>query len=395
MAFLPGQILYHDYGEHPACIHTRVVMGHIENLDYMIRTPDGDMYVETCDGSNVDLAAFYVGADDGSIPAGVAPASVYGFPPMNLQQFNAMLAEGRQEVLAELGRRGIALPVAAAPAAPNWVLAEHVAGHKIGEVVQVVPGMVQQGNWGLHVMTDGEGYTRTVLVSQVAPEAVDAFCETRIGLARMSEAISGSDRFAGEDVRTLEVRFGASGERTRSFKDTVQEMVQVDYDDFPLAPRTALSYVRAISTVAESAYAQHLSWVVQSRIPDGDRAVHEDEVLSRALDLAVTYDCLNISNLASYELLIRRKQLLAEAHAYNPSAPSYEGADHFLGTSYRPGGAIIVPELVDHVAKKLHQESQILKEKRKQQEAKGGKKGKGRGSAPNPPDSKGGGGGGK
>lgn len=163
-------------------------------------------------------------------------------------------------------------------------------------------------------------------------------------------------------------------------------MVQVEYEDFPLEPRTALAYARAIGSVAESSFAQHLSWVAQSKIPDGDRAVHENEVLSRALDLAVCYDSLNIANLASFELLIRRKQLLAEAHAYNPSAPSYEGSDHFLGTSYRPGGGIVIPELTEYVAKKLHQESQILKEKRKQSEAKGaGKKGKGSKAAPSTP----------
>ena len=109
----------------------------------------------------------------------------------------------------------------------------------------------------------------------------------------------------------------------------------------------------------------------------------------------MTYDALNISNLASFELLIRRKQLLAEAHAYNPSAPSYEGADHFLGTSYRPGGAIVVPELTEHVSRKLHQESQILKEKRKQQEMKGksyGKKGNPSAPAANPKGGKGEGG---
>ena len=110
--------------------------------------------------------------------------------------------------------------------------------------------------------------------------------------------------------------------------------------------------------------------------------VHENEVLSRALDLAISYDSLNIANLASFELLIRRrKQLLAEAYSYGGTNPSYAGADHFMGTSYRPGGAIVVPELTKYVADRMHQESQILKEKRKQGELKGGK-GK---DKPNPP----------
>lgn len=110
--------------------------------------------------------------------------------------------------------------------------------------------------------------------------------------------------------------------------------------------------------------------------PENDRVVHENEVLSRALDLAISYDNLNVVNLASFELIIRRKQLLAEAYSYGGSTPSYAGADHFMGTSYRPGGAIVVPELTKYVADRMHQESQILKEKRKQGELKGSGKGK-------------------
>ena len=126
--------------------------------------------------------------------------------------------------------------------------------------------------------------------------------------------------------------------------------------------------------------AQHLAWVAQSKIPEGDRAIHEDEVLSRVLDMAVLYDGLIVSNLACFELVVRRKQLLAEAHVYNPAAPSYDGADHFMGTTYRPGGAIVVPSLTEHVSKKLHEESQIMKERRKMSEARG--RGRRRGDKP-------------
>ena len=75
---------------------------------------------------------------------------------------------------------------------------------------------------------------------------------------------------------------------------------------------------------------------------------------------------------------------MAEAHAANPSAPSYEGSDHFLGTTYRPGRAIVVPELTEYVAKKMQQESQILKEKRKQADMKNAK-GKGKNNPPPKP----------
>ena len=137
---------------------------------------------------------------------------------------------------------------------------------------------------------------------------------------------------------------------------------------------------------------QHLAWVQQARIPEGDRAIYEDELLSRVIDMAVKYDCLNIVNLASFEMIIRRKQLLAEAHVGNPASPSYEAADYFMGRRYRPGGGIVVPSLTEHVAKRMHEDAQIQKEKRKLSEAKGmGKNGKVPTSPPNPE----GGGGGK
>lgn len=118
--------------------------------------------------------------------------------------------------------------------------------------------------------------------------------------------------------------------------------------------------------------------MTQAGIPSGDRAIYEDDCLARILDYAVKFDGLNIVNLASFELLARRRQLIAEAHAHSPAAPSYEAADHFMQTGYRPGGAIVVPSLTKYVSEKLHQEGQILKERRKLREERGGR-GRGRG----------------
>lgn len=397
MAFLPGQVVYHDYGEVPPCTHTRLILGHITGLEYLIQTPDGDVYPEVCDGSNVDLAHFYVGPDDGSLPPGVPPGSVYAFAPMSVAELNGHLAAGRVELANELARRGLAAPAAAAagagaPSPLAWVLAEFIPGHKVGERVTPPVGFAQDGSWGLMQMADVEGVIRPVLVHQIAVDDIPAFCEKRVQLARATIALEGEDTHAGEDARTLEVKYSPQGERQRSFKETVAEFQQVEFDDWPLEPRTSLSYLRAVATVAESAFGQHLSWIQQSRIPENDRVIHENEVLSRAIDLAISYDNLNVVNLASFELLIRRKQLLAEAYSYGGSTPSYAGADHYMGTSYRPGGAIVVPELTRYVADRMHQESQILKEKRKQGELKGGGKGKDKQSPPKAAAKAGGGG---
>ena len=90
------------------------------------------------------------------------------------------------------------------------------------------------------------------------------------------------------------------------------------------------------------------------------------------MDIAICYDALNVSNLASVELLARRRQLIGEAHAYNPAAPSYQGADFWLGDKFKHGGAIVAPALTQHVSKKLQAESQVLKERHKLEGAKCG-----------------------
>ena len=79
--FQPGQVVYADYGELPACVHTRLVLGHIQGSNYLIETTYGDRYIEQLYGQNADFTAFYVGPDDGSAPPGVAAGTICGFPP--------------------------------------------------------------------------------------------------------------------------------------------------------------------------------------------------------------------------------------------------------------------------------------------------------------------------
>ena len=110
MAFQPGQLCYLNYGEAPPVYHTRLVLGHVQNHEYFIRTPDGDEYIEHLDGSNTDLTQFFVGPDDGSLPVGVPAAQVYAFQPMTVAELNRILASGRQLVAAELRARGLADP---------------------------------------------------------------------------------------------------------------------------------------------------------------------------------------------------------------------------------------------------------------------------------------------
>ena len=51
MAFAPSTLAYVDYGDYgernPNVVHAHLILERIENNDFLIPTPDFDMYVET------------------------------------------------------------------------------------------------------------------------------------------------------------------------------------------------------------------------------------------------------------------------------------------------------------------------------------------------------------
>lgn len=386
MAYLPGSIVYVDYGEIPACIHTRLVLMHIDDPaapgDHLICTPDRDIYVEQLDNGNGDFTGFHPGLANGMPPPGINPAHIYGFGPLTPADYTDLLEQGRIEGARERAARGLVAapvaPVVPPPVPPGnlvWVIAECVEGRKLGERVVPPPGIPVSGTWGLMDITDKNNVTKPCLIHQIAESDVPGFCDERTRLCRLAESVEGEDRASGEDVRTLAVKYGLNGERSRNFRESIHEMQVCEFDDFPFEPRTTYDYLKAISSISESATAQHHMWVGASRLAEGDRSTFEDEVLARVLDLAVCYDNLNVTNFASMELLCRRRQLISDAHANGGGAPSYLGAEHYMGQTCKQGGGIVVPALTDFVAKKMQAQSQIMKEKRKLAEAKGGKKG--------------------
>lgn len=86
-----------------------------------------------------------------------------------------------------------------------------------------------------------------------------------------------------------------------------------------------------------------------------------------------------------FEHLLRRLQLIEEAHVLSPSTPSYDGAEHWMGTGRRKGGVLVFPELARHVATRVCEETEVAKERRKAREerrlAPSGGKSDGKGGA--------------
>ena len=126
------------------------------------------------------------------------------------------------------------------------------------------------------------------------------------------------------------------------------------------------------------------------RLADSDRSGHELELLLTVLDMAATTDQLNVGNLCSMELVARRIQLVLDANSGGGQA-NWEAAEHFLGLGKSAKG--IAPGLQSHVAQRLKDEAELMKQRDKAREVRNMKppKGGGRGNAKGTPEAEGGG----
>ena len=409
-----GHVALVHYGEVPSVWHVRILLGHIQANEWQILTPDFDRYSEQLDHLNPDYTDFiYLGAST-TVPARVPAHEVYGFAPLGPGTLAHHIQQDRMEANAERLNRGLpplapggAGPAAAAPPPPAvapwpgvlgwgavaagappvgagavagpagvvsmcWVCIESAGGYSRGDIVVTEPAVLPAG----HVLI-GE----KAIVPSRDGSAVGCFCK------RVKVADAGSYKL--EDLRVLPVTFDAQGIRKREFAQAVAAMVEGVPQGGGLqleGPATALNVLKALRDQAMTPTSFHEFWLRSAEIPRGDRSTYEHEVLSRILESIVTVDQLNVSGLQGVELLVRRLQVIREAHRISPTSPDYSSAEHFMGWRYRKGAHGVDRDLAQHVASELKSEAMILKESRKaKEEAQARRR--------NPGDKKGGGGG--
>lgn len=152
--------MFAEYAGFPGVIHTRLALDHVEGNEWVVVTPDADMYVEELSPANSDFSRFFH-MPDGNLPPRIPRNQIYAFQPMTAQQYARFVSRGQAMAVAERDSRGLrAPPGPAAPAAGPagadgaadehvWVLAEMVSGHKLGEEVVVPPEAARDGDHAL------------------------------------------------------------------------------------------------------------------------------------------------------------------------------------------------------------------------------------------------------
>ncbi|CAK0825933.1 unnamed protein product, partial [Prorocentrum cordatum] len=166
------------------------------------------------------------------------------------------------------------------------------------------------------------------------------------------------------DARVLPVLCDQTGQRFRAYTNAVGLLEEPRFDDFPVVgPRTTLWLCKFIRDQGGVPRTRTEKWMRDAHVPDNDRVKHEHGSLMEILETALTYDQLDVSALASFEILSRRIQLLEEAYTSNPKAPRFEGSEHFQGLGRKV--AAVAPLLTSRVALQLQGEAAIQKERRK------------------------------
>ncbi|CAE8609395.1 unnamed protein product, partial [Polarella glacialis] len=347
----PGDFLLVRYDmPGPELWHERMVTGVSGHPGfYAIVTPDGDTYVEEVSQANADLDGFHLLLRQGDLPLGLNEVDTYRFGgapfgPMlaQLLRNGAFMAAGHGPLAAHAVAGqipAVAPPVPAPlPITTKWIVAESRAGLVRGSVIDPLPATAfTRGDRG--IIDHGQ---EQIFIRQVP-------------LAH---------RDTSDDLRVLPVAFDAQGIRGRSFESAISIMDDAEPEGGHElnGPRTALWVVKNMRDSGGSPSQHHDRWVRTSKVSEGDRSVYEHEVLRRVLESLVVKDQLNIPSLQGVEILVRRIQLIKEAHRISPGSPDYSAADQFLGSSMRRNGAAVDPSLQKFVAEELKAEAAIQKE---------------------------------
>eukprot|EP00930_Biecheleria_cincta_P024579 TRINITY_DN17587_c0_g1_i2.p1 TRINITY_DN17587_c0_g1~~TRINITY_DN17587_c0_g1_i2.p1 ORF type:complete len:511 (-),score=60.70 TRINITY_DN17587_c0_g1_i2:814-2346(-) len=390
--------------------HERLALSHVAQNEWVVCTPDFDLFVEQLDGGNVDLDRVRVQVQPGILPLGIPPNQCYRHRALTVAEEAQLLTEATTIANAEKNLRGlagagaggglpaaavvvplaapmVAVPGAAVPAAAGGAVAGAVAAPVAAPLVAGPRFAGAAGTWVIDEPTAqwdiGDelvlpaGAVRLgpdVALVSIANEAVKV--RLLAPNTNISEYVLARRHFLADDPRIL-----PSANEEQDFISAIKEMSgpRSIGPASPLeGPDTKTCWLdNLLKSGIGSMVARHHRWRSESGVKNG-RLVHEHELLSRALQVFATIDGINLKQCEGAEVLLRRIQLLEEAVVDSPEDPSMENAEHFMGFSERRGGALISPALKKHAGETIGKEAAILKERRKAREARAGK-GKGEG----------------
>ncbi|CAK0889614.1 unnamed protein product, partial [Prorocentrum cordatum] len=181
------------------------------------------------------------------------------------------------------------------------------------------------------------------------------------------------------DARVLDIKTRPDSSRHRHFTEAARLASTTEWAEWPImGPRTAGPHPRQ----DQHPRARHTKWVHACRLEATDEGVRDHHLAMRMAELGLSFDRLNLGELASCELLMRKAQMAEWRHRDRLAA--VQGGDLMeesylhLGTGETRGLAMVAPRWAE-LQKKIQQQAAEL---RKIQEKGAGKdQAAGRGAA--------------
>ena len=155
-------------------------------------------------------------------------------------------------------------------------------------------------------------------------------------------------------------------------------MQEVEFADWPIeGPRTASWIIRELGKLSVDPNARHHTWKHENNLKEEQKLCSTHEMISDLLELALTYDQLDGSNVAVVEQACRYLQdIEQEVRRKNEAIKDFSVSQYYLGRHRKTGGALVAPALTAWSAAEASKESAILKEQRKAQEERKALRGK-------------------
>ena len=117
------------------------------------------------------------------------------------------------------------------------------------------------------------------------------------------------------DARVLSIKRNSSGVRHRDFRSAVEDLSTTEWGEWPVGgPRTTEWVCRFIANGDGHPRGRHAHWRRDAGLGASDAGVAEHELAMKALEYAVEYDQVNVGELASMELMVRKAQLIELRH---------------------------------------------------------------------------------
>ncbi|CAK0891661.1 unnamed protein product [Prorocentrum cordatum] len=173
---------------------------------------------------------------------------------------------------------------------------------------------------------------------------------------------------AGRDRRLLPARgsdFGSGLVPLSQAADHFRPTDLAKIGDWPHSgPRAVIELVRGVVALGLTLFTYHAHWVRQAGVHGESGIALEHRIHCQVLALALGYDCLDASSLASLELLARRVLQIERAVRVNPKAPSFQGLAKMTEHAPDEGGGLATREFTAHMAALAEQEARALKQNR-------------------------------